>query len=78
MRPSKRQKGDPQTPALGLNLNEDLIPSPSQGPKAILALTLVKQACLVLMVLSNLFTYSDLPISSKFPSLSPVVLYQDF
>ena len=39
---------------------------------------LVKQSCLVLMAfLSNLFTYSDLPVSPKFPSLS-VVLYWDF
>ena len=37
-----------------------------------------KQACLVLMVfLSNLLTYSALPISPKFPSLN-MVLYQDF
>ena len=27
---SNQQKGDPQTPALGLNLNADLIPSPTQ------------------------------------------------
>ena len=39
---------------------------------------LVKQSCLVLTAfLSNLFTYSDLPVSPKFPSLS-VVLYWDF
>ena len=52
----------PQTPALGLNLNAGLIPSPIQWPEAILTPPLVKQACLVLMAfLSNLFTYSDLP-----------------
>ena len=39
---------------------------------------LVKQACLVLMAfLSNLLTYSDLPKSPRFPSLS-MILYWDF
>ena len=72
---SNQQKGDP---GLGLKLNAGLIPSPTQRPEAILTLPLVKQDCLVLMAfLSNLLTYSDLPMSPKFPSLS-VVLYWDF
>ena len=51
---------------------------PPQGPKAILTPPLVKQTCLVLKAfLSNLLTYSDLPNSSKFLSLS-VVPYWDF
>lgn len=47
-------------------------------PEAILKAPLTKEACLVLMVfLSSLLIYSDLPMSPKFPSLN-VVLYQDF
>ena len=39
---------------------------------------LVKQACLVLMAFGgNLLTYSDLPTSPRFPSLS-MILYWDF
>ena len=54
----------------------NLIPDPTT--KAILKAPLMKQACLVLMVyLSNLLTYSDLPVSPKFPSLN-MVLYGDF
>ena len=61
---SNQQKGGPQTPALGLNLNAGFSPSPAQRVEAILAPPLVKQACLVLMAfLSNLLTYSDLPKS---------------
>ena len=52
----------------GLNLKAGLIPSPTQGPEAILALPLVEQACLVLIAfLSHLFTYGDLPVSPNFP-----------
>ena len=66
------------TPALGLNLNAGLIPSPTQPPEAILASPLVRQTCLVLMAfLSNLLIYSDFPTSPRFPSLSRI-LYQDF
>ena len=72
------KKGGPQTAALGLNLNAGLIPSPTQQLEAILTPSLVKQACLVLMTfLSNLLTYSDLPTSPRFPSLS-MILYWDF
>ena len=75
---STLQKGGPQTLALGLNMNAGLIPSPTQGPEAILKAPLMKQACLVLMVfLSNLLTYSDPPMSPKFPSLN-MILYRDF
>ena len=56
------------TPALGLNLNAGLIPSPIQRPEAILTPALVKQVCLVLMAfLRNLLTYSELPTSPRFP-----------
>ena len=75
---SNPQKGGPQTLTLGLNLNSGLTPFPAQGPKAILAPPLFKQACLGLMAFSsNLLTYSDLPMSPKFPWLSEV-LYWDF
>ena len=75
---SNPQKGGPQTLALGLNMNAGLIPSPTQQPEAILKAPLMKQACLVLMVFfSNLSAYSDLPMSSKFPSLN-MVLYWNF
>ena len=61
---SNPQKGGPQTPALGLNMNAGLIPSPTQQPEAILKAPLMRESCLVLMAfLSNLFTYSDLPMS---------------
>ena len=73
-----QQKSGPQTLALGLTLNADLVPSPTQGPEAVLVPPLVKQACLALMAfLSNLFAYSDLPMSPKCPSLT-MVLYGDF
>lgn len=49
-------KAGPQTLALGLTLNADLIPSPVQGPEANLKAPLMKKACLALMVfLSHLF-----------------------
>ena len=48
------QKGGPQTPALGLNLNAGLIPSPIQQPEAILAPPLVRQTCLVLVAFLHL------------------------
>ena len=49
---SNQQKVGPQTPALGLNLNVGLIPSPTQPLKP----PLVKQACLILMAfLSNYY-----------------------
>ena len=74
---SNQQKGGPQTPALGLNLNAGLIPPPTQRSEAILAPPLVQQACLVLMAfLSNLLTDGGLPPSPRFPSLS-VVPYWD-
>ena len=70
---SNQLKGDPRTPALGLNLNAGLTPTPTQYPEAMLSPSLVKEACLVLMAfLGNLLTYSDLPNSPKFPSLSVV------
>ena len=72
---SNPQKGGPHTPALGLNMNAGLVPSPNQRPEAILKVPLMKQTCLVLMaVLSNSFTYINLPIFSKFSSLSVVLL----
>ena len=75
---SNLQKSFPQTPALGLNLNAGLILPPTQRPEATLEAPLVKQSCLVRMAfLSNLFTYSNLLMSPKFPLLS-VVLYWDF
>ena len=46
---SNPQKGGPQTPALGLNLDAAPLPSPSQGPEAVLEAPLRKQACLALM-----------------------------
>ena len=53
-------------------------PISTQQPEAILKAPLMKQACLVLMVFfSNLSAYSDLPMSSKFPSLN-MVLYWNF
>ena len=71
---SNQQKGCPQTPALDLNLNSGLFPSPTQQPEAILTPPLVQQACLVLMAfLSNLLTYSELPTSPSFPSLSVIL-----
>ena len=74
---SNQLKGGTQTPALGLNLNAGLIPSHAQQSEAVLAPPLVKQTCLVLMAfLSNLLTYSDLPKSPRFPSLS-MILYWD-
>ena len=74
---SNQQKGGPRTPALGLNLNAILIPTNTQGPEAFLALPPVKQARMVLMAfLSDLLTYSDLPKSPRFPSLS-TILYWD-
>ena len=75
---SNQQKGSPQTPALGLNLNAALILPPTQGPEAYLKPPLVKKACLVLMALLNhLLTYSDFLKSPRFPSLS-LVPYWDF
>ena len=71
---SKQQKGGPQTPALGLNLNAGLVPFSSPRPGAILARPLVRQICLVLLAFwRNLFTYSDLPKSPRFPPLSPIL-----
>ena len=59
------------------DMNAGVIPSPTQRPEAILSAPLRKRACLVLMVfLSNLLIYSDLPMSPKFPSLN-MVLYRD-
>ena len=61
----KSQKGGPRTLALGLNLNAGLIPSATQQHEAILKAPLMKQACFVPIVfLSNLLTYSDLPMPS--------------
>ena len=52
-------------------MNAGFIPCPNQQHKVILKAPLMRQAYLVLMVfLSNLLTYSDLPTSPKFPSLN--------
>ena len=72
---SNQQKGGSQTLALGLNLNTGLIRSPTQRPEAILKAPPMKQDCLVLMAFwSNLFIYSDVPMSPKFPcDLGPLL-----